>query len=176
MCKLRKLLSEETVCNQETIGWANGFGDTVRHLEHDHAVALMRWWAYTADEVFGVDGRLLAAIPNGGHRHIGAARKLKAEGVRAGMADYFLFVPRGGYHGLALELKAPVKTARVSVAQKEISTLLQAQGYVYRVCYGWDAARETIEGYLGKKVQGITKKQWDDMDSGPLEDLAEARR
>lgn len=131
----------------------------MRHLEHDHAVALMRWWAYTAETVFGVDGRLLAAIPNGGHRHIGVARKLKAEGVRAGMADYFLFVPRNGYHGLAIELKAPIKTARVSESQRELKCLLEKQGYACRICYGWDEAREAIEGYLKPLTKLLDAKE-----------------
>ncbi len=118
----------------------------MKHIEHDHAVCLMRWWAYTAENVFGVDSRLLAAIPNGGHRHIGVARKLKGEGVRPGMPDFFLFVPFQGYHGLAIELKAPVKTARLSDSQKAMKGLLEAQGYVFKVCFGWDEARDAIEG------------------------------
>lgn len=115
--------------------------------EHLEAVALMHWWAITAPH-FGVDSRLLAAIPNGGHRHIRTAMKMKAEGVQAGMPDYFLFVPRRQFHGLAIELKAP-KTGRLSEHQKEIRALLEGQGYDFHVAFGWDEARKRIENYLG---------------------------
>lgn len=114
--------------------------------EHLEAVALMHWWAITAPRL-GVDSRLLAAIPNGGHRHIRTAMKMKAEGVQAGMPDYFLFVPRRQFHGLAIELKAP-KTGRMSEHQKEIRALLEGQGYAFEVAFGWDKAREYIESYL----------------------------
>lgn len=55
--------------------------------------------------------RLLFAIPNGGQRSKATAGKLKAEGVKAGVPDLCLAVPRAetrahpAYHGLFLELK-----------------------------------------------------------------------
>jgi hypothetical protein len=54
-----------------------------------------------------------------------------------------------GYHALMIELKSPVKTARLSTSQIEMKSVLENQGYVVRVCFGWDAAREAIIGYLG---------------------------
>ena len=119
----------------------------MRNEEHLNARALMHWWAITAPRL-GVDSRLLAAIPNGGHRHIRTAMKMKAEGVQAGMPDYFLFVPRRQFHGLAIELKAP-KTGRMSEHQKGIRALLEDQGYDFHVAFGWDEARTAIEKYLG---------------------------
>lgn len=148
----------------------------MRQIEHFAAVSLMQWWAYMADK-FGVDSRLLAAIPNGGHRHIGTARKLKAEGVKAGMPDYFLFVPRGTFHGLALELKADTKTARLSDAQRTMKELIESRGYQFRVCYGTEEATDAIEDYMGLGSYGtITKREWANMDAGPMDDLAEVRR
>lgn len=118
----------------------------MRQIEHMHAVALMNWWNVSANR-FDVDYRLLAAIPNGGHRHIGTARKLKAEGVRPGIPDYFLFVPRARYHGLALELKAP-ENGRLSREQNEMMALLSIEGYKMDVAFGWEDARKIIESYL----------------------------
>jgi hypothetical protein len=46
------------------------------------------------------------AVPNGGYRNIYVARKLKAEGVKAGVADLCLPAARRGYHGLYLEMKS----------------------------------------------------------------------
>lgn len=121
----------------------------MRHLEHEHQKALFIWWALEAGRR-GINPRLMWATPNGGFRHIGEARRLKAEGVRAGVPDVFLAIPSQGYHGLFLELKAP--KGRVSPDQKDMLETLRAGGYICWVCMGWDMAREAIEGYLGKYI------------------------
>ncbi len=129
----------------------------MRDREHQEAVALFHWWTISSNR-FGVDSRLFAAIPNGGHRHIGAAKKLKAEGVQAGMPDYFLFVPMGPFKGLAIELKAPI-TGRLSDSQKGIKRLMLEQGYDFKVCFGWDEPRKAIESYLSLKPEKIETEQ-----------------
>ena len=48
---------------------------------------------------------LLFHIPNGGKRNITTAKRLKAEGVKAGVPDLFLPVSRGGFFGLFIEMK-----------------------------------------------------------------------
>lgn len=48
---------------------------------------------------------MIAAIPNGGHRDIRVAVKLKAEGVRPGFPDLLWLLPACGYYGMAMELK-----------------------------------------------------------------------
>ena len=59
---------------------------------------------------------LLHAIPNGGHRHKAVAVRMKAEGMKAGVPDICLPVPRGSWHGLYLELKT--EDGSVSRAQR----------------------------------------------------------
>lgn len=122
----------------------------MRHLEHEHQKALFIWWALESGRR-GINSRLMWATPNGGKRHIGTAIKLKAEGVKRGIPDVFLAIPSQGYHGLFIELKAP--KGRVSPEQSDMLDLLRANGYVCRVCFGWDQAREVIEGYLGKATK-----------------------
>jgi hypothetical protein len=118
----------------------------MRHLEHEHQKALFIWWELEAGRR-GINPRLMWATPNGGFRHIGTARRLKAEGVKAGVPDVFLAIPSKGYHGLFIELKAP--KGRVSPEQGEMVSILLLSGYQCRVCYGWDDARGVIENYLG---------------------------
>ena len=91
---------------------------------------------------------LLFHIPNGGARSKSEAARFKAEGVKAGVPDLFLPVPRGEYHGLFIELKRQAG-GRLSDEQKEWIPALQAQGYRVEVCKGWEAAVKVIEDYLG---------------------------
>jgi hypothetical protein len=124
----------------------------MRHIEHEHQKTLFIWWTLEAGRR-GINPRLMWATPNGGFRHMAEARRLKAEGVKAGVPDVFLAIPSQGFHGLFLELKAP--KGRVSPEQSDMLDLLRSRGYVGRVCYGWDQAREAIEGYLGKFIPKI---------------------
>lgn len=48
---------------------------------------------------------MLYAVPNGGRRDKAEAAHLKRQGVRAGVPDLCLAVPKGKYHGLYIELK-----------------------------------------------------------------------
>lgn len=113
--------------------------------EHDHAVALMRWWAYEAN-LRKIDQRLLFHVPNGGLRNRVVAAKLFGEGVRAGIPDYFLAVPRGQFKGLFVELKSP--EGRLADTQAEMLSLLESQGFKTVVAYGWEKASILISAYL----------------------------
>jgi hypothetical protein len=59
-----------------------------RELERQHQVALIKWVRAIKDAYPVL--KLLYAVPNGGDRNINVARKLKAEGVLAGVADLCL--------------------------------------------------------------------------------------
>lgn len=89
---------------------------------------------------------MLFAIPSGGKRHIITAVRLKAEGVRAGIPDLMLAVPRGRWHGLFIELK--VGRRKPTVQQKIWITKLRQQGYWVEVCWGFEQAKEAILEYL----------------------------
>ena len=113
--------------------------------EHHEQVALFRWARFAA--AGRPELRLLHAIPNGGHRHKAVAARMKAEGVRSGVPDVFLPVPRGGFAGLYVEMKT--RRGRVSEEQRRWIDALCAQGYRAEVCRDWNAARQLIEDYLG---------------------------
>ena len=91
---------------------------------------------------------LLFHIPNGGGRSKAEAGRFKAEGVKAGVPDLFLPVPRGEQHGLFIELKRRAG-GRVSDEQKEWIQALRKHGYRVEVCKGWEAAAAVIAEYLG---------------------------
>lgn len=118
--------------------------------EHQEQAALIAW----AD---GLAGRLpelgmLFAIPNGGARHIATARRLRAEGVRAGVPDLMLAVARGGWHACFVEMKR-ADGGRLSPEQRQWHAALTAAGYDVRVCKGWEAAARAILAYLGRRPE-----------------------
>lgn len=89
---------------------------------------------------------LLFHIPNGGARDKRTGAILKREGVKAGVPDLFLPVPRGDKHGLFIELKA----GRGKPSEKQLWWIdkLNDQGYMALVCWGADEAIDTIMAYL----------------------------
>lgn len=90
---------------------------------------------------------LLYHIPNEGKRSARTGARLKAEGLKSGVPDICLPVPKGEYHGLYIELKRR-KNARVTTEQLEWVERLAAQGYVAAVCRGCDEAISLITNYL----------------------------
>lgn len=75
---------------------------------------------------------------------------MKATGEKAGVPDICLPVPRGGYHGLYIELKR-VQGGRISAEQMAWIQDLRAQGYQALVCKGFDEARRCLCEYLNDK-------------------------
>ena len=89
---------------------------------------------------------LIHHSPNGGQRHIVTATRFKAMGTLAGFPDLFVFIARGGFNGLFIELKKP--KGRVSAIQQQRIDALNEQGYRAVVCYGFDESIKTITDYL----------------------------
>jgi hypothetical protein len=89
---------------------------------------------------------LLHSIPNGDWRGPRVAQKLKAEGVLPGIPDLFLPVPRGGYHGLYIELKNG--RGHVSREQWRVMAELHAHGYLVRILNDLPMAIILIRRYL----------------------------
>ena len=110
--------------------------------EHTEQVALIQWYRMQ----YPKHSKYLWAIPNGSHRHIVTAVKLKAEGVMPGVSDIFLMIPKGGWHGLFIEMK--VKGGKLSDSQKEFMGMAILMGYQAVVCFGFDEAKDAITEYL----------------------------
>ena len=113
--------------------------------EHKEQKELIRWAKMLSATLPELE--LLFAIPNGGERHLLVAKKLKAEGVKAGVPDLMLPVARGGYHGLFIEMKRQ-NGGRQSKAQRWWKERLKGEGYKAVVCRGCQDAIQTIEDYL----------------------------
>lgn len=114
-------------------------------LEADEQKLLFRWAEY-AVRTYPEIG-LLYHIANGGSRNAREAHNLKLQGVRAGVPDICLPVPRGGYGALYIELKRK-RGGRVSEEQRVWIDALNRAGNRAVVCKGYEEARKEIENYL----------------------------
>lgn len=101
------------------------------------------------------EARRAYAIPNGGQRNKIVAAKLKQEGVRAGVLDVHLPIPRGGCAGLWIEFKAGRND--LTPEQKAEAEQLAKDGYAVYACWGAIVAIELTQQYLdGKLGPGFT--------------------
>ena len=115
--------------------------------ESSQQIALIKWWDFQC-KYYDLPKFALYSTPNGGTRNVIEAVNLKRQGVRAGIPDLMLCVPRGGFHGLYIEMKWDKN--KCSTQQSEVLLFLQQQDYKTAVCYDWEIAKELITNYLTK--------------------------
>jgi hypothetical protein len=115
-------------------------------FEHKEQVALFEWAAYTKEPLKTILDDLLWAHPAGGDRPTHTGKRMKSEGAKAGIPDLFLAAPRGGKHGLFIEMKYGKR--KPTDIQSERMSALQKEGYEVVVCYGWIEAAKKIMRYL----------------------------
>ena len=118
--------------------------------EDEEQIMVMKW----AELQMGrwPDLQWLYHIPNGGKRRKTEAARFKAMGVKPGVPDLCLPVPRGGYHGLYIEMKRR-EGGKLSGDQKEWLDGLHTNGYCVCRCDGWEQAVAVLEGYLRGKAR-----------------------
>lgn len=118
--------------------------------EDGHQLALLCWCALNFQKYPQL--KWLHHSPNGGSRDKREAAKLKGMGTKAGFPDLLLLLKRGEWAGLLIELKIPeLKTKKdggATVEQIEWGKHLLLSGYGYRLCHGWEEARDTLIQYI----------------------------
>ena len=112
--------------------------------EADEQKALMQWAKWQEGRYSEL--KLLYHCPNGGTRNKLEAANLKRQGVKAGVPDLFLPVPRSPKHGLFIEMK--VGRNKCTDNQKKWIRNLLEQGYEVKVCYSCEEAIQVIKKYL----------------------------
>lgn len=129
-------------------------------LEHDEQKTVVSWW-YHYSKTRGLDHRLLVAVPNSqallrfATNPAAFMMYLKTEGMRVGMLDLVLFVPRRWsefdartkWHGLLIEMKRKTKGV-ISQEQAGMINVIGEQGYCTMVCKGADEAISAIRKYI----------------------------
>ena len=125
--------------------------NSMKQTEHLHQVAVFQTLALY--EKRHPHLKWIYAVANGGHRHPAVASKLKAEGVRRGIADICIpFASKSGsYPGAYIEMKSP--KGKVSVEQAEFLEFVRSQGYAVEIAYSCDEALRFIADYTGVKIK-----------------------
>lgn len=128
----------------------------MRHIEDDHQHAFMSWLAMAHPDVDATSW----AVPNGGLRTARTGARLKASGVKRGVADITIAHPCHGKCGLFIEIKRPCVKGEpnpvVSSYQKKMLLRLREKGYSVAVAYGFHDAKMILTAYLqGMYLSGI---------------------
>lgn len=113
--------------------------------ETQEQITLMMWCEFQKNIYPELD--LIFHIVNEGKRSKRTGAELKRMGMKKGIPDICLPVPKGAYYGLWIELKAD-KTKKATKEQKEWLIKLTEQGYKAVICYGADDAVTVIKEYL----------------------------
>lgn len=113
--------------------------------EGTEQAALFNWAAMRRGRWPELD--LMFHIPNEGLRSKTTGAKMAKEGMKSGVPDIFLPVPRSVYHGLFVEMKR-TKYGKATANQHRWLQELQLKGYACAICFGWVEASKVIENYL----------------------------
>lgn len=102
-------------------------------------------WVHTHPQLKTI-AKFIMHFPNEGKRTNSFGKLMKSFGMRAGVSDLFIALPRGGYHGAWIELKS--KKGRLSQAQVEFLEDMKSQDYFVSVCYSLDEAIMIVTNYV----------------------------
>lgn len=107
---------------------------------------------------------LIYAIPNEGARSRRARNKMLGEGLRRGVPDLCLPVPRGGFHGLYLETKVDTQRptgaggtrryrSQPTEAQRWWIARLREQGYHVCIYRSAEEGQVIVTEYLSGRIR-----------------------
>lgn len=107
-------------------------------------------------EAYDKDYSMIYHIPNEGNRKQKTGSNLVKAGLKKGVPDICVAVPKMGMHGLYIELKKD-KQSKVSKEQIEWIKRLNQQKYIATVCYGADEAINLIIAYMSSNREQFLK-------------------
>ena len=106
--------------------------------ETDEQIAVIEYC-----DVYGIP---IYHIANEGKRTHYTGNLLRRLGMRKGVPDLCIPLPRGKYHGFYIEMKS--ESGKVTKEQREWLKLLKNNGYATAICYGADEAINKISAYM----------------------------
>lgn len=106
--------------------------------ETDEQIAVIEYC-----DVYGIP---IYHIANEGKRTRYTGDLLRRLGMRKGVPDLCIPLPRGKYHGFYIEMKS--KSGKVTKEQTQWLKLLKNNCYATAICYGADEAINKIAAYM----------------------------
>lgn len=107
----------------------------------------VRWFRHRYESI----EPLFFSVANGGARNVWTAKIMKDEGVRAGVADLILLIPRHGFAGLLVEMKTP--DGKQSDSQKTFERLVTQYKYKYVVVRDLPTFQQLMMWYIEDKEE-----------------------
>lgn len=89
--------------------------------------------------------KVVIHVPNEGKRTKSYGKLLKDMGMRSGVSDLFIAMPRHGYGGAWFELKK--KNGLITENQRKFLNDMHDQHYFTAICYSIEETIETIQWY-----------------------------
>jgi hypothetical protein len=120
----------------------------MRNLESKLQENCIKWFDYSYPKL----RQLLFAIPNGGARNVITGAMLKRQGVRKGIPDLFLAVPKwqkiheSYIHGLFIEMKFGKR--KLTQEQKDFFFAAEINNYSCEMISDFDSFKKLITEYL----------------------------
>ena len=96
-------------------------------------------------------GYMVFSVPNGTRLKPTQALIAKAEGLKAGVSDLVIMLPKGQI--VFVEMKNPNGTGRQSAAQKEFEKTARALGFEYKIWSSW----ADVESFV-KRTTGLMRE------------------
>jgi hypothetical protein len=121
--------------------------DTKPQTESQIQKDFVRWFRERYESI----EPLFFAVGNGGARNVWTAKIMKDEGVRAGVSDLILLIPRHGYAGLLIETKTP--DGKQSDSQKTFQKLATQYRYKYVVVRDLTTFQQLMMWYIEDKAE-----------------------
>jgi hypothetical protein len=91
---------------------------------------------------------LMFAVPNAGRRTRYERGMLKAEGMKAGVADIILQVPSRHFSSLNIEMKTESRSSRQTESQRDYEEAILAAGGLYVVCRTFEEFVSKVDTYV----------------------------
>lgn len=118
----------------------------MNHGEFQHQCALFEWARLPLMLRKYPELALLSSSQNGAHMDKAEAVRAKRAGLLPGELDVKLPVARGGFIGLALDMK--YGDNRPTKEQMQYGMALALEGHLVAFVWTWEAARDLIVKYL----------------------------
>lgn len=132
--------------------------------EEQHCIAFMEWCSMQSGVI--PELKLIYHVANGGARPAHyrfnnktkkidrisvEGAKLKKMGVKPGVLDYHLPVPRVfmGVWKVSLWIEFKCKNGKLTDEQRDFAAAMEQQGHLVVVCFDWEDAKRLVVEYLG---------------------------